>query len=325
MSKKNRKRKFKKTKKEKKKSKEIISEEKPKKKDFYSNITKFYDTNFNRFLIILILLTVFSFGSLIFNFVMTGDLIQRDVSLSGGISITINTDKPLNTEQIQNELSAIFRKSSINVRSLQISGEAQGIIIEDSNPEDEPMIIEFMETKIDQIPKDNISVETMGSSLGKSFFREMFIALFFAFLCMGLVFIYYFRNLFATFAALLSAFLDIFITLGIITAMQVKLTSGGIASFLMLIGYCIDSSILISTKLIKEKNVNLTTGLHEAMKTGLTMSAAGIAATLISFLLTNNVVLKQIMLILVIGLIINFIACWVGNVAILKYYLKKNE
>ena len=140
-----------------------------------------------------------------------------------------------------------------------------------------------------------------------------------------IVFFYYFRSLTATMAALISAFFDIFITLGIITLLGVKLTSGGIASFLMLISYSIDTSILLSTKLLKKTHGTTEEAIFGAMKTGLTMSAAGIAATGISFLLTNNEALRQIMLILVIGLVIDLITTWIENVALLRIYLEKKN
>ncbi|MBU0758452.1 MAG: hypothetical protein KKF44_10370 [Nanoarchaeota archaeon] len=273
--------------------------------------------------ITLVFLTIFSVASLLFNYATTGDFIKRDVTLSEGISITINTEQPVDADELQRELSNQFKQSSINVRSLQISGTSQGIIIEDSTPEDEPLIREIMQQKLGGLSKNDISVEKMGSTLGKSFFREMFLVLLVSFFAMGLVFLYYFRDLFATGAALISAFLDLFITLGIITALGVRLTSGGIASFLMLISYSIDTSILISTKMIKEKKKTVNEGLFEAMKTGLTMSAAGITAMFIAFLLTNNAVLKQIMLILVIGLIVDLFTTWIGNVSILRYDLNK--
>jgi preprotein translocase subunit SecF len=103
------------------------------------------------------------------------------------------------------------------------------------------------------------------------------------------------------------------------------LTAGGIAAYLMLIGYSVDTSILLSTKLLKEKKDDSMKALFGAMKTGLTMSAAGIASTGLSFLLTNNVILKQIMLILIVGLVVDVITTWIGNVTLLRMYLEKQH
>jgi len=288
---------------------------------FYSHITRFYESNFRRLSVLLVVLAVFSAGSLVYNFIRTGDFIQRDVSLAGGISVTFHTGSEVDPDELQGAVMERFPDSSINVRLLEGAGDAGGVVVEDSNQEDEADLVAFVSERLGGLSSDDITTETMGSSLGSSFFREMFLAIFFSFIFMGIVFQFYFRSWYATFAALQSALLTIFIALGIIVALGVNLTSGGIAAFLMLIGYSIDTSILLSTKVVKERQKGKE-GLHDAMKTGLTMSVSGIAAVFIAFLFTNNFVLKQIMLILVIGLVMNILTTWIGNVYILRLRYK---
>ena len=297
---------------------------KPENLSFLENAKSYYIKEYKKLLLIPIVLFIISAIILSVNYSMTGDIINRDVSLKGGITITINSDVQIETEILQTYIEESSPGSSVNVRVSQSYGKQTGIIIEASDIEDD-LLISLVEDKIGKLNKDHYSVETMGSSLGSSFFKEMFVTLLFAFIAMGIVFFYYFRSLTATMAALISAFFDIFITLGIITLLGVKLTSGGIASFLMLISYSIDTSILLSTKLLKKTHGTTEEAIFGAMKTGFTMSAAGIAATGISFLLTNNEALRQIMLILVIGLVIDLITTWIENVALLRIYLEKKN
>ena len=297
---------------------------KPENLSFLENAKSYYIKEYKKLLLIPIVLFIISAIILSVNYSMTGDIINRDVSLKGGITITINSDVQIETEILQTYIEESSPGSSVNVRVSQSYGKQTGIIIEASDIEDD-LLISLVEDKIGKLNKDHYSVETMGSSLGSSFFKEMFVTLLFAFIAMGIVFFYYFRSLTATMAALISAFFDIFITLGIITLLGVKLTSGGIASFLMLISYSIDTSILLSTKLLKKTHGTTEEAIFGAMKTGLTMSAAGIAATGISFLLTNNEALRQIMLILGIGLVIDLITTWIENVALLRIYLEKKN
>jgi preprotein translocase subunit SecF len=225
--------------------------------------------------------------------------------------------------ELEEALQSKFPGSSIHVRLASSYGKQTGLIIEASDIEEQG-IIPALEEIIGDLDPDQYSIEKMGSSLGASFFKEIFVTLTVAFFMMGLVFYYYFRSLVATSAALISAFFDLFITLGIITLLGVRLTSGGIASFLMMIGYSIDTSILLSTKLLKGSG-KVEESLFGAMRTGLTMSAAGIAATGLSFLLTNNEALRQIMLILVIGLSVDVITTWIENTALLRIYLEKKN
>lgn len=290
-----------------------------------SKYVKFYSKEYKRLLTIPIAMLLFTVIVLYSNYARTGDLFSKDVSLSGGMSITFNVGEIVSIDKVTMDLENMFPQSSLNIRELDIGGMTSGIIIEDSNPQDEKSIVTYMKNNYPTLTEDDINVETMGTTLGNSFFKEMFLALFFAFICMGLVFFYYFKALIPTLAALASAFSDIFITLGIIVFIGMRLTSGGIAAFLMLIGYSIDTSILLSTKTLKGDRKHLDTSIEDAMKTALTMSAAGLAAMGISFLLTNNITLKQIMLILVIGLIIDIITTWLINCTLLKMYITHTE
>ncbi|MEM3374504.1 MAG: hypothetical protein QXE31_04760 [Candidatus Woesearchaeota archaeon] len=283
----------------------------------------FYIKEYKKLFLILVVLIIFSIFTLISTYREVGDFTRKDVSLKGGISISINKYNNYNIKDIEQYLSEKFPKSSINIRTIESGGQIKGIIIEASDVEKDSLINEI-ETKIGKLNPDQYSVETMGSSLGESFFKQMFVALAIAFLGMSLVFHLYFKNYYATFAAILSAFLDLFITLGIMNFLQIRLTAGGIAAYLMLIGYSVDTSILLSTKVLKEKSKDLK-GIFEAMKTGLTMSAAGLAAMGLSFLLTNNEALKQIMLILVVGLFMDIITTWIGNVTFLRIYLERKN
>ncbi|MCM2325392.1 MAG: hypothetical protein NDI94_02930 [Candidatus Woesearchaeota archaeon] len=284
-------------------------------KTFVDKAKDFYFDNYKKLFIVPLVLFVLSGLILLSTYLSTGDFIKRDVSLKGGISLSINGYN----DGLESYLIDKFPDSSFNFRTI---GSKEGIIIEVSDI-DQDSLMEAVNEKI-TLTKDNYNIESMGSALGESFFKQMFIALIFAMFLMGIVFQVYFRNIYATLAAIFSAFMDIFITLGIMDLTGIKLTAGGIAAYLMLIGYSIDTSILLSTKLLKE-TADMRKGLFDAMQTGLTMSVAGLVATGLSFLLTNNITLKQIMLILVIGLLIDIITTWIGNVAFLRYYLEKRK
>lgn len=299
-------------------TKKEVKVEKP--KSFLQKVKHFYTTEYKKLFIIPITLFVLSSMILFITYMQTGFFMKRDVTLQGGVSLTITTDYS-DLDYLESYIIERFAESTLNIRTIEARGSVIGIIIEASDINEK----ELLSTAQEIIEFEDYSIETMGSSLGSSFFKQMFVAVLVAFLFMGLVFQLYFRNLYATGAALISAFLDIFITMGVMDLLNVRLTAGGIAAYLMLIGYSVDTSILLSTKLLKEQTDDVNKSLFRAMKTGLTMSAAGIAATGISFLLTNNVTLKQIMLILIVGLVIDLVTTWIGNVSLLRLYLDKKN
>jgi preprotein translocase subunit SecF len=81
-----------------------------------------------------------------------------------------------------------------------------------------------------------------------------------------------------------------------------KISTAGIVAFLMLIGYSVDTDILLTTRVLNKKNT-LNKEMFGALKTGLTMSATTIIAvsTALIIVIPFASVLNQIFTILLIG------------------------
>jgi len=163
----------------------------------------------------------------------------------------------------------------------------------------------------------------MGSSLGNSFFKQTFIALLIAFILMGLVVLIYFRTIIPSIAVILAAFSDMVVTLAIFNLTGIKLGTAGIAAFLMLIGYSVDTDILLSSRLLKRKEGSVIDRVYGAMRTGFTMSFTTLAAILVALIFVQSETVKQIMIILFIGLIVDLLMTWIQNVGVLRLYLEK--
>ena len=59
--------------------------------------------------------------------------------------------------------------------------------------------------------------------------------------------------------------------------------------------------------------------------TSLTMTAAGLSATIIAYFISESPVIKQIMLILILGLLMDLIITWIQSAGLLRWYLKHKE
>ena len=214
-------------------------------------------------------------------------------------------------------------QSDISVRQLSELGSLNGLIVEASDIEEE-LLTNTIEEKIPDI-RAVYSVESMGPTLGKSFFRQTMIAILIAFLFMGLVVFYYFRTFVPSLAVIMSAFSDIVITIAIFNLLNMKLSTAGVAAFLMLIGYSVDTDILLSTRVLKRKEGTVMSRILGAMSTGLTMSATTIVAVTIALIVSQSDVIRQIMTILLIGLLVDLINTWIQNVGIIRLYLEKRK
>ena len=61
------------------------------------------------------------------------------------------------------------------------------------------------------------------------------------------------------------------------------------------------------------------------MKTGLTMTLTTLVAVLVALIFTQSDVIRQIMVILLVGLFVDMLYTWIQNVGILRLYLEKGK
>jgi preprotein translocase subunit SecF len=169
------------------------------------------------------------------------------------------------------------------------------------------------------------SVEVMGPSLGQSFFKQTLIAVALAFLFMSIVVFVTFRNLLPSSFVILCAVSDIISTIAAIDVLGVKLSTAGVAALLMLIGYSVDTDILLTTKVLKRKEGTIFHRTVDTMRTGLLMSLTAFGASMAGYFYTQSDVVKQIMLVISIGTIFDIIYTWVQNAGILRWYLESKE
>jgi len=230
--------------------------------------------------------------------------------LKGGVTVTIPYEINVNVNELEKQISLQFPKNDISVRTLRSAGTAVGFIVEaDIDGNDKAQVQNLLNAiesslKID-LSKVNYGIEIIGSSLGASFFRESLIALAVAFLFMGLVVLIYFRTFIPSIAIILAAFSDMVVALAVMNLFDVRIGTAGIAAFLMLIGYSVDTRIISS------------------IKTGMTMTVTAIISTIVALAVTQSEVIRQIMLILLIGLIADIFNTWIQNVGLLRIYVEK--
>ena len=171
------------------------------------------------------------------------------------------------------------------------------------------------------------STEIMGSGLGSQFFAQTIKAVIFAFVLMSLVVFLTFRSIIPSSFVVLAAFSDIVSTLAVISVFEIKMSTAGIAALLMLIGYSVDTDILLTTKVLKRKSEGGTTfdRIVGALKTGLVMTATALVASIVGLFFAQADTIKQIMLIVTIGLLFDVVYTWFQNAGILRWYLERKE
>jgi preprotein translocase subunit SecF len=139
----------------------------------------------------------------------------------------------------------------------------------------------------------------------------------------GVLVAFYARYSIPSTAVILAAFSTLLFTIAVLDILQMRVSTAGIAAFLMLIGYSVDTDILLSTRVLKSSTGTVYERVVGTMKTGLTMTLTTLAAALISLLFTQSDVIREIMIIICIGLVADIFFTWIQNAGILRWYLEK--
>ena len=142
---------------------------------------------------------------------------------------------------------------------------------------------------------------------------------------MSIVIFIMFKSFVPSIAVIFAAFSDIVITLALLDYLGVKISAAGIAAFLMLIGYSVDTDILLTTRALKKREGTLNQRIYGAFKTGIFMTSTALVAVLPAFFIITGLPdsFRQIFLILSVGLIADIANTWMTNAGIIKWYCDK--
>jgi preprotein translocase subunit SecF len=119
--------------------------------------------------------------------------------------------------------------------------------------------------------------------------------------------------------------MDIVIPVAITLLFNIKISAAGISALLMLIGYSIDTDILLTTRVLKRKEGRIWERMISSAKTGLTMTLTAIVALSSGYFITSSLVIKEMFFIIIFGLIADIPSTWLMNAGILKWYVGKKE
>ncbi|MEM0372295.1 MAG: hypothetical protein QXO69_00410 [archaeon] len=178
------------------------------------------------------------------------------------------------------------------------------------------------------VAPNSLSIQDIGPSLGSFFMGQATTAIIIAFFLISLLVFYYFKNIVVSFATVQSAFVDALLGYAVLGMFGIPLSIVTVAPLLMLIGYSVDTDVMLSDRMIKRKTGTPAERAAGAMKTGLTMSLTAIFVMLSLLVVSwyaNITVLYQISLILAIGLAGDIIATWCTNAVIILWYLERKE
>lgn len=244
--------------------------------------------------------------------------LTQGIDLKGGSTVVIQLQKDTSSSELKNIISNAINNDQVEVTSIsngqatvEITGQTDLIVLTNSLGGTGTII----------------SFQSVGALLSAQALNQVYYAIAFAFIFMAITVFIVFRNFVPSMAVILAALSDIIIALGGMAIFGIPLSVASVGAILMLIGYSVDTDILLTTRILKRREGTINERALDAMKTGFTMAAAAIGSMVtlylvVVFLIPYASTLGQIASVLIIGLVADVLATWLMNLGILRWYME---
>lgn len=135
----------------------------------------------------------------------------------------------------------------------------------------------------------------------------------------------FFREVVPTVAIVASACFDAFAALAAMAVFGIPLSLATIPTVLLVVGYSIDTDILLTTRVLKRKDNTPSERAWESLITGVTMTSTALIAVVVMLVLSYFAqieVMFSIAFLLAFGLIADIIGTWLMNAPLLLWYVE---
>ncbi|MFC6717149.1 protein translocase subunit SecF [Natrialbaceae archaeon GCM10025810] len=251
------------------------------------------------------------------SFLLYGTPVPLGMDFTGGTELTVQTTTP------EEDIAAAFDVEPESVDRVQTE-ENQYIVQFSGADQDSEDLTEQAEQNLEQDGDAEIvqSQSTISESFGDEAQRTALLGIGVAFVGMSVIVFLLFRSFVPSIAIVASAFSDVVIPLGFMAIVGIPLSLGTVAALLMLIGYSVDSDILLNNHVLRRSG-GFYESTYRAMRTGVTMTVTSMAAMLVmavSAWVFGIELLTSIGLILFVGLAADLMNTYMLNVSLLRWY-----
>ena len=265
----------------------------------------------------IILLALISLGA---TYLSTGSPVHLGVEFTGGTLVTIPATA--SEQELEQQLAGY---PVIDIRNVGPLYQIQ------FGPMDESQMAEL--TKMINSQYQKAEIRYMGPIYSQELQKQAMRYIPLSFILMAMVVFLVFREPIVSLMVVGCALADILTAAASMNITGVNLTLGTVAALLMLIGYSVDTNILLSMRVLKRKGTT-DEKIVGAMSTGFMMTGTTIVAVL-ALLFTSGVlylivpsfsrmaVIADIALVLLFGLMADIFNTWITNAQGLRWYTSR--
>jgi preprotein translocase subunit SecF len=278
--------------------------------------------DFKKMLVFPVILLLLSLSILAYTTYKTGTPLELGLEFKGGTAIIFDSAKTPDQllQEFQNYPGVEVRQYSAGERKIM-----------EFSPMDASLKNALIaKVKSESTNPNTVEINDIGEQFSKSLQSQAVRAIVISFVFMAIVIFIIYKTFVPSIAVVISAFADITFAAAMTDVFGIFLSLGTVAALLMLIGYSVDTDILLTTRLLKRKG-ELNDKIKDAMVTGLTMTLTALAALVAMFFVSSGLIIsftridiiRDISVVLIFGLIADIINTWMTNVGILRWYIEK--
>jgi len=250
--------------------------------------------------------------------ISTGFFLDKGVELRGGNLVTISFENA-DFAQVSGLADKIRGEHGVSAYPVTSAIGTQLSIEETSETNSTALIQQVNST----LTIKTYEISTIDPKLSSGLIVEIMKGILFAFVAMAVIIFLLFRTPIPSFAVVLAAFSDIVMTVFAMNLLGIQMNMATFVALLMLLGYSVDTDILLTSRTLKEKG-NFAVNYKAALKTGLTMTTASVTALVAVILIAGySSVFGQLAIVIIIGLLVDIPNTWIQNAIILDWYKEK--
>jgi len=190
-------------------------------------------------------------------------------------------------------------------------------------------VMSIIKEELDLDENAKLQSREVAATLGSDFVSSSIKVGLWAFILLIIVILLFFREIVPSALIVFAAIFDILAALAGMALFGLSLSLTTIPALLMLIGYSVDTDILLSSKLLKNKRGSPISAANKTIKTGITMTLTTLCTILVMLLIsyyTQMIVVFEIATVLICGLVGDLISTWFFNApALISYVENKNK
>ncbi|MFB6296028.1 MAG: protein translocase subunit SecF [Halobacteriales archaeon] len=247
-------------------------------------------------------------------YVTTGAPVNPGVEFTGGVELQVQASGG------EAAIQSAYDRPVTSIREVQTSDDAYIVTFQTGTGAGANA------TRLEGIARESgfnvTAVQETSASFGASTQRLAVLGVVGAFVGMSIMIFILFRTAVPSFGVVLSAFSDIAVPIAIMNLVGIKLSLGTVAALLMLIGYSVDSDILLTNQIIRRRG-QFYESTYRAMRTGVTMTLTSLSAMIVMAIVATFFgieLLAAIGTVLAFGLVTDLMNTYMFNVALLRWY-----